>query len=452
MNYYPAQNNWANMWINWDPGTITTDFGRIAALHANTVRVILQTSTIGYPTPQPAMIQHLSQMVAIAQGQGLRVQLTLFDWWHSYGDISGSQQWVQGVLGPLAHDPRIAFIELQNEINPYDATAIAWARQMLPFVRNIAAGIPVTISVSGQYGADGLHTLLASLMPIQPDFADFHYYGAAELSFTTFQRAMQAAAPLPLFIGETGFSTAPSNVAAVGGLPDTTPALEAYQDYYYRMVEYAASVLGLPPVAVWTLSDFAPGSVSWSAPNGPEYGFGLYHVDGTAKPIAASVARGYGTGTVDTSFNQDFETCAGGTPALWRLFHADQAQFACDTTVAYSGHTSARISASGGDASGVPAFFLSPPVPGLVPGRLYTASVWARGQNLTGATQVALAWFDAGGNYLGTTASGPLPTGTTAWTQLTATSAAPATAAYVQIHLKSAYNSGIAWFDDVSFQ
>ncbi len=51
VNYYPARENWANMWISWDAGTIDADFGRLAALHANTVRLIVQTEAFGYPTP-----------------------------------------------------------------------------------------------------------------------------------------------------------------------------------------------------------------------------------------------------------------------------------------------------------------------------------------------------------------------------------------------------------------
>jgi hypothetical protein len=451
MNYYPARQNWANMWTNWDPVTINADFGRIAALRANVVRVILQAWTIGYPVPQPMMLSHLAQMIALAQQHGLRVQLTLFDWWNSYTDLVGSERWASTVLAPYVRDPRIAFIELQNEIDPRNSAAMAWARQMLPYVRAVAGGIPVTVSVSSQYGVGGLHALMVALRAALPDFADYHYFDAAELAYSAFQQAAQAVAPLPLFIGETGFSSALSN-ATVWDLPSTTPAMEAYQDYYYRVVQHAASALGLPTVAPWTLTDFTPGSIAWTAPTSPEYGFGLYRVDGSAKPIAASVTSALVTGSVSTSFNEGFETCAGSTPALWLLFHHTQAQFACDTTVAHSGHASARISASGGDSSGVPAFYLSPPVAGLAPGRVYSATVWARGQNLTGTTQIALAWFDANNTYLGTTASVALPTGTTNWTLLTASGSAPPGSAYAQIHLKSAYNAGTAWFDDVTFQ
>jgi hypothetical protein len=119
--------------------------------------------------------------------------------------------------------------------------------------------------------------------------------------------------------------------------------------------------------------------------------------------------------------------------------------------MAHSGVASARIGNSTGDNSGVPAFYLSPIDAHVAPGQSCTATTWVRGLNATGATRVALAWFDASGAYLGQCESAVLPTGTTEWTLLRAKGVAPTGAAYVQIHLQSAHNRGTAWFDDVTF-
>lgn len=447
MNYYPAANNWANMWANWDPATINSDFARIAALHANTVRIIIQAGTFGYPTPQPTMQAHLAQIITMAQSAGLKVQLTLFDWWGNYSDLAGSKQWAGAVLAPWAGNPAIAFVELQNEI-PVDANgALAWAQQMIPYLKSVDGGLPVTVSVDS---LSNLQALVAALHANPPDFYDYHYYGSAALAYADLQQASNLAAPAPLFIGETGISSALSPTSS--DLPNTTPAREAYQDYFYRAVEQAAQGLGLPEVAPWVLSDFVPGSLAWEAPTSKEYDYGLFHTDGSPKPIAGSVSAAFAGSPVDTSFNNGFENCAGGTPADWLLFHPAQAQFACDSTVAHSGTASARISDSTGDPTGVPAFYTSPVDAHVAPGQVYTASVWARGANLGGRTDIALAWFDAHDAYLGSITSPLLPTGTTGWTQLTASGTAPAGAAYVQIHCQSAFNPGTAWFDDVTFQ
>ncbi len=451
VSYYPARNGWSRMWTNWDPGTIDADFGRAAALHFNTVRIIVQAWTVGYPTPQPYMQSRLAGAVALAAAHGLKVQLTLFDWWSSYTDIGGSEQWARAILAPYAGDSRIAFIELQNEIDPNNGTAMAWARHMLPYLRRIASGIPVT--VSGQTGISGLSALVAALRSSPPDFYSYHYYDSAALAFTKLQQAQQVVAPAPLFIGETGFSSAIDNsVAADNGIPNVPAALEAYQDYYYRAVQNAASQLGLGSVAPWTLNDFQPGSIASVPAGSPEYGFGLYHVDGSAKPIAASVAQYLATGTVNTTFNSGFEQCANGVPAGWQIYRANQGTFSCDSTATHSGAFAAKISQSTGDSSGVPSFTVDPIISGLVAGRTFTASVWARGSNVTGQTRIALCWFGINNQYLGQVGSAPLPAGTTSWTQLSVSASAPAGAAYVQIDLKSAYNTGAVWFDDISFQ
>jgi hypothetical protein len=262
-------------------------------------------------------------------------------------------------------------------------------------------------------------------------------------------------APVPLFIGETGYPTSP-DYRAVNGLLPTLPALEAYQDYYYRSIDYATKALSLPPAAPWILSDFANGAI----PRGKtaverEYHMGLYRLDGAPKPAAISTARFFWKGLIDTSINNGFE--AGFTykgiryPIDWLLMRPGYAHFAIDTAVAHSGKESARISESTRDPIGLPGYSIIPINDIIVPGHTYSASAWVKGANATGITRVVIAWFDEMGHYLGLTSSSLLPSGTTGWTELVAQGPAPANAAYVEVNLESGNNSGTAWFDDVSF-
>jgi hypothetical protein len=139
-------------------------------------------------------------------------------------------------------------------------------------------------------------------------------------------------------------------------------------------------------------------------------------------------------------------------PVGWQIYHPTQGTFSCDSTTTHSGGFAAKISQSTGDSSGVPSFTVDPIISGPVAGRTFTAGVWARGSNATGQTRIALCWFGINNQYLGQVGSAPLPAGTTSWTQLSVSASTPAGAAYVQIDLKSAYNTGAVWFDDVSFQ
>jgi hypothetical protein len=442
VNYYPVRHGWALMWTQWDPHAIDADFGRIQALHADGVRVILQVPAFGYPLPHPEMLKRLAQIVAIAHRHRLSVELTLFDWWSQYGDLSGSKRWTCAVVGPYAGDRRIAFIELQNETDATEPGALAWVKAMVPFLRSIDGGIPVALSA---YKLAALQALAGSA---HPDLFSFHIIAGAERSYTTMRQAERMIAPTPLYIGEEGFSTQARWVDQQGCT--TGGCIEALQDHEFRTIARAAQLLGLPPVAPWTLNDFAPGTLTWDPPSG-EYAYGLYHTDGKPKKVVRSLQAYFGSGTVSTAFNQGFEAAVGGLPAEWRIFHGQQAQFARDTTVAHSGHASARISHSTSDSTGGPSFFISPIASDIIPGHTYTATVWARGRNAAGETRLALAWFDTSDRYLGQIQSPVLAHGTTSWTHLVASGAAPPGAAYVQIHCKSLNNTGVAWFDDVTF-
>ena len=72
--------------------------------------------------------------------QGLHVQFTLFDWWDEYRDVAGSKRWARAVLARYVGDPRVAFVELKNEIDPADAAALAWTRALVPWLRGYLRG------------------------------------------------------------------------------------------------------------------------------------------------------------------------------------------------------------------------------------------------------------------------------------------------------------------------
>jgi hypothetical protein len=442
VSYYPSQAAWTNMWTRWNPTQIDADFARIAGLHANTVRIIIPPGIFGYPTPTPAMQGHLAQAVALAASHGLRVQLTLFDWWNGYSDLAGSDAWSAAVLAPYHDDGRIAFVELQNEINTAGPAGLAWARHELPVVKADAGTVPVTVSV---FGLGALRTLKAGLAATPPDFYDLHYYDGAGTALATFRAAAAIVAPVPLFIGETGYST-------TQGGADGTAGAEAAQQTYLRAVEWAATTAGLPLAGVWTLNDFAAAAMP-AAVNDPsrQAGFGLYRTDGTAKPAAAAVAALFATGTPDTSMNGGFEQGVGLDPADWQRFRPQDGSFLWDHTVAHTGQSSVQLSDTTGDASGTAAWFTTP-IPTLTsPGGSFVATAWAKGTASTGFNRVAIAWFSVSNAYLGQAESAGLPGGTTGWTQLSVTSTAPAGAAYAELHLKSSGNQGAVWFDDVTF-
>ena len=464
LNYFPARHPHELMWTEFDEAEIDGDLGRIAALHANTVRYVLDLRAFSVPTPPPAYLVELDRAVALAAHHGLRVQLTLFDHLGScpscgdYTAIENCERWADALLEALPrHDPRIAFVELQNEIDPRNDVAMRWAQQLLPYVRTASGGLPVTVSVVG--GGDYLLTLKLALGSATPDLWDIHYYALPGSALADFRSAVSVAAPRPLLIGETGYSTYPGNTA-VPGVPATAAAHEAYQDYVLRTYQLAARQAGLPPAAPWILDDLpctgcTPAGCTLNCspqpcPDCVDALFGLFRADGSPKPAAATIAALFGGAPIDTAFDPGFEQAAGDDPADWRLGLPGAANFARDSTVAHSGRASALIGQSTDDNGAAPCWYIEP-MGQAVPGRRVTLRVWVRGRSVTGTTTLSIAWLDHAGFQDGGVVSAPLPTGDSDWTPLSVTGTPPPGALVAQIRLCSADDQGSVWFDDVEF-
>jgi hypothetical protein len=455
VNWFPAQGPHDRMWTGFDPAAIDRDLATVAALHANAVRVIPDTRVFTVPSPPPWALDELSRTVALAARHGLRVQLTLFDQFGEYTRIVDSRRWAEAMLARFRRDPRIAFVELQNEVAPGDEDAMRWVRTLLPEVRELSGGIPTTVSVDG--GVQDLAELKDALGPVVPDFWDLHDYHPAAAA-AAMREAVALAAPRPLLIGETGYSTFPGN-SSVPGVPQTPQAQEAYQDYVLRVVEWAAIEAGLPPAAPWLVNDFPcrqctpTGCVSDCSPQTcagchlVDDFFGLFRVDGSPKPAARTIARILAGDPVDRDLDLGFERAAGDDPAGWRMVSPGGATLRRDPTVAHRGSASAVIAGSLTGAAA--ACWAVQPLLSPEPDDRYSLSAWVRGAAATGETTVDLVWLDVDGGTVDDVRSKALPPGDTGWTPLEVSSRVPEGSAAVEIRLCSAENAGSAWFDDV---
>jgi hypothetical protein len=286
VNYYPATGGWTYMWSHFDPTVIDRDFARIRGLDANTVRLIIQPSVFGFPTVSPIMANRLSEVIGLAAKHSLRVHLTLFDWWSRFTDIEGSKEWVSSLLSRYRGDPRVAVVELLNEINPQNREAAAWVIAMLPYLSTVMPGTLRTVSTAS-VSPETFALLTHELNHSQPDFWDYHYYGPAADAYSLLSRIKALAAPRALFIGETGYST--------DATPGDQAARRQAQAAYYRAVFTAAAALQLPSPAPWTLNDFYQKAIppSPAADKPAQYGYGLFQLNGTQKPAAAVVRTAF---------------------------------------------------------------------------------------------------------------------------------------------------------------
>jgi hypothetical protein len=452
VNYFPSDNGWQYMWTRWEPDQINRDFDTMEAMGANSVRITVFPSVTGFPVPSPLMRSRLSRIISMASEHGLKVQLSLFDQFTDFSDISGSLTWAHDLLTPL-NGREIAFIDLRNELDAPSTMGkpqvYRWIDALLPVVERDAARVPVTLSVT----TPGHITAMRAALRVEPDFWDLHYYSSPGLAYETMADAIQAAAPRPVFVGETGFATTEDD--APPGLPAGQPALAAYQAHYYQVVEQAALSLGLGAAAPWTLYDFSAGAIP-SRQQEDQYAFGLLRMDGTPKPAATVIRELFRSGNISDGFNNGFSqavaTSQGELPAVWQAWESGQAHFALDPVVGHDAPGSARISDSGGSDAGFPAFYTVPVQPQIVPGNQYSVTAWVRGRKATGTTLVNISWFNGQGVFMSGTNSAFLGAGDTHWTELEATGSAPPGAAFAEIWLKSARNSGTVWFDDITWK
>jgi hypothetical protein len=439
VSYYPAANGWTLMWTNWQPAVINSDFAKIRNLGANTVRVVVFPTVFGWPTVSSTMAARFADILAMAAANGLGVQLTLFDWWDGYGEISQSQAWLSSLLQPYRADPEIRLVELKNEVDPSDAAAVAWVRALLPTLRSVMPQTPITVSVSGTEGPAGFTQLRSELDGAPLDVADMHYYGSEGSAYGWMLAAKQAAGSLPLFVGEIGDAVTEDGA----GLN----AAELDQAYWYEVVFAAARAAGVPAPAPWILNDFGPTAIPGTT-TAEQYDFGLYTTAGQPLP-AASVVRDAFTGQPSDISNLDFSLVGeNGLPMLWSTSLPAQGVLAYDASVSYLKPGSVSLSATQLSPLGAPSFNLVPVNP-VISGQLWNVNVWAKGVDVNGTAQLALAWFNSAGDFLGNSSSPALQQGNPGWTNLLVSARVPADATSVQIVLKSYDVAGTVWFNDV---
>jgi cellulase (glycosyl hydrolase family 5) len=305
VNYFPSRYAQGLFWNPWHPEVVDADFGVIAdTLHANAVRIFVPTRQFGWPPPlSPTYTEEFAQLVSLAASHNLGVFVDLFNYWAPYLDVPHSEQWASDLLTPYAGDHRIVAVEVQPEIDPSNPAALAWARTMIPYVRRVDGGIPVTISVCGCDATSDLVFLHTALAGSQPDFYDFAYYPGSDADPSpaqaeatdeaqiqhVFAEAKAAVAPLPVLVGESGLSTYyPDTVNTATAA--SNPSFERVQANLYSKLEQAAKAEGLPPVAPWDYIDVAYGG---GVTDVSQRFFGLFRTDGTPKPAVAVVAQAF---------------------------------------------------------------------------------------------------------------------------------------------------------------
>jgi hypothetical protein len=287
VNWYPHDAAWSNLWTEASEEDIQQDFSKIASLGADGVRVIVNPYAFGYPRPLVAMEVKLGWIVDAAQKQGLRVQLTLFDFWQDYADTAASTDWMRTVLGPYKDDPRLCFVEVQNEVDPLDEKMRNWLQVLYPATKSAVGSVPVTVSVTSGIGLASIRQWVAwTRAAIRIDFFDMHWYGDSSEAQAGIADLKAACGGTFLFIGETGRTAQP-----VGS--QTAAESERLQAEYLTATILACKAAGLPVPAPWVWQDFTSAALKFVGGQSYQLHFGLLRLDGSKRPAYGVMRRAF---------------------------------------------------------------------------------------------------------------------------------------------------------------
>jgi hypothetical protein len=461
ISYYPANHPWDRMWTEYSHADTDADFAKIAGLGANAVRIFIIPSVLGFAsnTVSATVAGHLRDMVVTAAAHGLAVQLTLFDcptFWdpatgsqQKYADrLSLSQSWLTKLLQPYRGDQRIALVELENEVDPYDAQLMAWAKSMLSWLPTVLPGVPRTIDTWSSGDGSREAAMLDQLSPYL-DVLNAHLYGAPSSNVAVLAAITARAAGRPVIIGEAGHSS--GVVQSAGG--------DRAQLRAFSLISEAAARFGIAAFSVWTLSDFTDaGKPSWLSPPAEQY-FGLYRCDGSPKPAGDYVRKMF-TGTAprpspanyDGEFQyEDAAPAVTGSTLLgaWQQFLPGQAgAIGVAPGQGMNGSAAGYIRASRVSAAqGIPALYQRFVAPSA--GSTISVSAWTRLAGATGTTALSIAWFSRGGIYQGNVVGAKADNASGSWQAISLTSKVPAGITEFQVYAQSADNTGTAYFDNV---
>lgn len=466
MNYYPANHPWDGMWTQYSHADTDADFAKIAALGANTVRVIVHPGVMGYADNQVSArdAADFADVIKTADAHGLWVQLTLFDgptYWPagatqaSYFDADAdagatrAKSWLTQLLAGYAGDTRIALVELENEVNPQDPkdpNLMRWSKTLLDFLPSLLPGVPRTEDTAGS-STGGPEALMLQSLNASIDVMDAHLYGtpgenAAVLSTLTAWKGSR-----PVIIGEGG---------ATSGVSSTAAGDQAQARAYSRLRE-TASMFGISWFAPWTAFDItAAGTPSWLTRPDEAY-FGLYRTDGTLKPAATVVTSMFG-GTaqpnpfnVDGGFESELTAAPSGSTSLgvWNTHLANQASSIGTVSAQGVGSsTAAYITGSTSSANGLASLYTSFAAP--APGTKVTVSAQVRlSPGSAGSNGLSIAWFN-GNSYVSNLTSPNASTTQGGWQTVTLTGVVPAGVNEFDVYVQSANNPATTYFDNVT--
>ncbi len=291
-NYYQRNAPWAVMWRDWHGPQVEQEVAAGAdRLGLNALRILVPYGEghgwIDKETKEvnPEYLHRLREMVQIAGNHGLRVILTLFDFYDTWPAAGTAEEavnlrYLATIVETFRDDDRVLAWDLHNEPDNYrhwtkngrPDEVIAWLARMGAATRRLDPNHPVTIGL-GNYRNHWLET--GPNAPKIIDLVDFVSFHAYEAPFLRDQvREIKAKTGKPILLEETGWPSDPYFLHHGYN--------EGQQRDIYQTVLAVIGEEGLTGATQWLLWDLTAGR-SLRAADIADW-MGLFRWDGTIKP------------------------------------------------------------------------------------------------------------------------------------------------------------------------
>lgn len=270
INYYPQDTPWNMFGDSFSEVIISKDFSIIKDAGLNTIRIFVQYEDFGKANVNPKKLKKLKQTLDMAEASGLKVMVTLFDFYGDYSvmDWTLNMRHAETIVAALKNHNALVAWDIKNEPNlDFESrgqhNVTSWLENMINHVKSIDTKHPVTIGWS--------NIKSASILKDRLDFISFHYYEDVNNLEASINTLKETIPDKPLVLGEFGISS-------YSGLWKPFGSSEEDQANYYKKAQEVIVKTGVQYMS-WTLYDFTDipkevvGRLPWRKNAQKHYGF-----------------------------------------------------------------------------------------------------------------------------------------------------------------------------------
>ncbi len=270
INYYPQSNPWETFGAEFSIDTIKKDFNIIRSAGLNTIRLFVPYEDFGKENVDESKLRSLRKTMDVAHGLGLKVIITLFDFYGDYSTLNWTltQKHASIIVNKLKEHEALLAWDIKNEPDLDFETrgkdlVISWLSHMIDLIRSIDKKNAITI---GWYAPES-----SKILKDQVDLISFHYYKPISMLDNTLLKLKEQFPEKPIVMQEYGISS-------YNGFWNPFGNSENDQAYYHKKAQKLIKKHDISYMS-WTLYDFntIPDKVigwkPWEKQIQKEYGF-----------------------------------------------------------------------------------------------------------------------------------------------------------------------------------